>query len=148
MTLATTTLKIKIKTLAAESQAIRKEETKHLWAGRWNIYKQTNNGDEEMHYSHYEKLHRHRTVDVRKAARSSNLAYAYLRGTPYNVAEMPNSTIPWDLSKMIVAYIMKHEHNICYRDAIKHPDTGAFDLYMKVEEQIEYWLDGSERAVV
>lgn len=54
-------LKVKIKSLAAESKIIRAEEKKSRKTLR-------------------EELYHHRTRDVRRESRAAQLAYAYLRG--------------------------------------------------------------------
>lgn len=63
-------LKVKIKSLAAESQIIRKEE-KRSWM------EAQRNG-----------LHTHRVIDVRQETRAALLAYAYLRGRPITSCEV------------------------------------------------------------
>jgi hypothetical protein len=65
-----TKLKIKISTFAAEARIIRREERK------WK-------GIHPMRAS----LHEHRVVGLRKACRTSSLAYGFLRGRSYNVME-------------------------------------------------------------
>ena len=65
-------MKIKIKSLAAEAVIIRQEERK-------------TSGDTRT------SLHLHRTLDVRREARASLLAYAYLRDKPLETLERPGS---------------------------------------------------------
>jgi len=65
-------LKIKIKSLAAEAVIIRQEERK-------------TSGDTRT------SLHLHRTFDVRREARASLLAYAFLRSKPLDIVERPKS---------------------------------------------------------
>lgn len=62
-------LKIKLKSLMAESKIIRKEE------GRTR--------DPFLR----EEMHRHRVLDLRVETRATHLAYAMLRGVPYNRIE-------------------------------------------------------------
>lgn len=62
-------LKVKIKSLAAESRIIRHEE------------KRAYDNDQR------EGLYLHRVKDVRHESRASQLAYAYLRGVPFSVVE-------------------------------------------------------------
>ena len=62
-------LKVKIKSLAAESRIIRHEEKK--------AYDNDNR----------EGLYLHRVKDVRRESRASQLAYAFLRGVPFLVVE-------------------------------------------------------------
>lgn len=67
-------LKIKIKSLAAESRIIRHEERK--WPGPST----TRNS-----------LYLHRVYDVRREQRHSLLAYGFLRNKPYDCIEQPDS---------------------------------------------------------
>lgn len=62
-------LKIKLKSLMAESKIIRKEESRTR--------------DPELR----ESMHRHRTMDLRAETRATHLAYAMLRGHPYSKVE-------------------------------------------------------------
>jgi len=82
-------LKIKIKSLAAEAQIIRKEERK--WPGT----------TAERH-----GLHSHRVLDVRREARSALLAYGYLRGRKYLQLEPKCSEAPnWRrIGKLVERY--------------------------------------------
>lgn len=61
-------LKVKIKSLADESRIIRQEEKKSRGILR-------------------NRLHEHRTYDVRRESRAALLAYGYLRGKPLSVVE-------------------------------------------------------------
>lgn len=65
-----TFLKIKIKSLAVEARIIRFEEKR--WPGE---------SPERL------GLHEHRTYDVRREARSAQLAYGFLRGRQYKQLE-------------------------------------------------------------
>ncbi len=96
-------LKIKIKSLAEEARMIRKEERKQLGYGRHlrrvDRDARVNTPEEERWennpvYLTHCRLHHHRVVDVRKAAREAQLAYAYLRGRPLLVVE-PNLAHPF-----------------------------------------------------
>ena len=62
-------LKVKIKSLAAESKIIRLEERKTRYVDT-----------EGISYCLREELYQHRVGDVRQETRSALLAYAYLRG--------------------------------------------------------------------
>lgn len=66
-------LKVKIKSLAAESQIIRFEEKRHYAEAQRN------------------GLHAHRVVDVRMESRAAQLAYAYLRGKPITSCEVKHT---------------------------------------------------------
>ena len=78
-------LKIKIVNLADEARTIRAEEGKTSGMVKW-------------------RLQEHRKTIVRDAARCNLLAYAFLRGMPYELAESPNTTkeIDWSRVKRIV----------------------------------------------
>lgn len=75
-------LRVRIKELAEEARIIRREASKHPgWA--W-------------------KLHDHRRGVVRPAARSYQLAYAFLRNRPYRTVEPTTHSEPnWDEVKRI-----------------------------------------------
>lgn len=81
-------LKIKLKSLMAESKIIRREEARTL--------------DRELR----ESMHRHRVIDVRHETRCTQLAYALLRGHPYNRIEtrrpagVGRNTTPIDFKKV------------------------------------------------
>ena len=107
-----THLKIKIKTLAAESHLIRSEEAKALAAGRKGAAKARlaeREGQSEVplefrdhyktHYRSYESLLHHRTGIVREASRVNHLAYGFLRGHAYAAMEAKTST-PLNLYKV------------------------------------------------
>lgn len=72
-----TYLKIKIKSLAAEAGIIRHEER------RWRKAP-TNTGTPHPLYF---GLRQHRVFTVRREARSSQLAYGFMRGRPYKSME-------------------------------------------------------------
>ncbi len=61
-------LKIKIKSLAEEARIIKLEERKLKEQGR---------------HDDINTLHKHRTYDVRNAARETLIVYGYIRGLPY-----------------------------------------------------------------
>tara|TARA_R110000803_G_scaffold210841_1_gene284300 strand:+ start:19400 stop:19765 length:366 start_codon:yes stop_codon:yes gene_type:complete len=89
-------LKIKIKSLAAEAQMIRKEERKVLGYGR-HINRATGLIGNGSFHGEYHDLHAHRTWDVRREARSSLLAYGFLRERPFRTMEQEGSKAPdWD----------------------------------------------------
>lgn len=95
-------LKIKLKSLAAESKIIRKDELKYLFRA----------GDLKWFHAQYPEqypsyptfrdeflataadLSHHRRQDVRLAARHSYLAYGFLRGLPYYKIENKRYTEP------------------------------------------------------
>lgn len=74
-------LKIKIVSLAAEAQLIRKDEKKYKARHR------KRGGD--LTREIYLGLRQHRTDVVRSEARHALLAYGFLRGTPYGKMESP-----------------------------------------------------------
>ena len=76
-------MRVKIKSLAAESKMIRNEE------------KLADRESEDK--DNRESLYLHRTIDVRKETRATLLLYSFLRGTPYSKVE-PNK--PTDLNAL------------------------------------------------
>lgn len=95
----TTFLKVKIKSLAAESRIIRKEERKALGSGRWALKAQKTTGEVEAEYERYNRLRHHRVHAVRDEARASLLAYGFLRGKAYGQVEHKQGTPGPILSK-------------------------------------------------
>lgn len=80
-------LRVKLKSLAVEARIIRREEQRTFGALR-------------------EELHRHRVLDVRKAARDTHVAYALIRGKTIDDIE-PNRTSEPDwaaVEKMVKKY--------------------------------------------
>jgi len=93
-------LKIKIINLADEARTIRHEENKlHSFDKKLK-----DGGKQKRHYPERVVLADHRRGVVRDAARCNLLAYAFLRGMPYERAESPNTTkeIDWARVKRIV----------------------------------------------
>lgn len=114
-------LKIKIKSLAAESRIIRHEERKltrshalpheqtiliidpklrprgkveRLGMIPWARTHQVSAAEIEVMESQYNSLRHHRVVEVRNEARAAQLAYGYLRGKPYAKVEDPEGRRP------------------------------------------------------
>jgi len=79
-------LKIKAKSLAAESQMIRQEELKLKRSAQWNREHQNTVEAEEFN-SIRQSLYEHRTWDVRRESRATNIARAYITGKPYHTVE-------------------------------------------------------------
>lgn len=116
-------LKIKIKSLAAEARFIRLEEQKILGRRRrlaptedqpamlkqpkkrvggelpWLRSHQSPVEEIEAAESKFHSLRMHRINEVRKEARASQLAYAFLRGRSYAVTEHADSIKP-DIAKI------------------------------------------------
>lgn len=82
-------LRVKIKTLAAESLIIKREMLR---------FRTTN--------PYYERLHLHRVHDVREEARATNIAYGFLNGLAYHEIETASYHEPkWDrVAAMIKKY--------------------------------------------
>lgn len=80
-------LKVKLKSLAAESKIIRKEENKRSGTLRLG-------------------LQEHRRGIVREEARHTHIAYGFLKGMPYTkIEQKPKSEPNWDrVAKMILKY--------------------------------------------
>lgn len=71
-------LKVKVASLMAEAKIIRRYEKK--------AKERAARGSVVADFTR-ESLHNHRTLEVRKESRSAQLAYGFLRGTPYRVIE-------------------------------------------------------------
>jgi len=78
-------MRIKAKHLAAEARIIRREEGK-LKGQSWDCGRT--------------QLQQHRIGPLRSEARSTLLAYAFLKGTPYRVAERDAKSYP-DVNRII-----------------------------------------------
>lgn len=77
-------LRIKVKSLAAEANIIRKEEKK-----AWGTLR--------------DELHNHRVIQLRKAARSSYIAYGLIRGRTLEQMENISLTEPdWNSVKVML----------------------------------------------
>ena len=104
-----THLKIKIINLADEARTIRRFERKALAHARAKAAYAIEQGvlpaigDVDPGYNpEHHSLHSHRTGDVRWASRCSQLAYGFLRGTPYARIEQATSCDPhWNEVKKI-----------------------------------------------
>jgi hypothetical protein len=81
------TLKIKIKSLAAEAKIIRREERKTKPQIEWKEMTFPNGATIRYQAGEYFELHTHRTGPVRASARHALLAYGYLRGRAYKQLE-------------------------------------------------------------
>ena len=99
-------LKIKLKSLAAEARIIRFEEDKAPNDPASGIYDR-------------QSLYDHRILVVRPEARATLLAYGYIRGRTYRQVE-PNSTtrnlIPW---KKVRAMVEKYGPKPFYADSFE-----------------------------
>jgi len=96
-------LKIKIKSLAAEAQIIR-----HSELGFKRAFRHPKNTDPNAK-STYLGLRYHRTFDVRREARASLLAYAFLRGRKYrdveeHCHEEPSNPVYSKVLNMVLRY--------------------------------------------
>lgn len=96
-------LKVKINSLAAEAALIRKQERRALKSARWN---NVHRGNDASYYGLHARLRAHRVSRVRKAARASQLAFAFLVGRPYRTVERVGSSAPdWkEVAKNIRAF--------------------------------------------
>jgi hypothetical protein len=77
-------LKVKIKSLAAEAQIIRREERRFLARSR-QLTPEENATSEVKRI--FWGLRQHRIWDVRREARSAGLAYGFIRGRGYRQIE-------------------------------------------------------------
>lgn len=98
-------LQIKIKSLAAEARIIRhRERSLRLFKAKGGGKEYRNVGRlSEKAKATWFGLRNHRTMEVRSEARSSLLAYGYLRGTPYLAMEHKCWTEPdWPKVKRMI----------------------------------------------
>lgn len=96
-----TLLKIKIKSLAAETKIIRHEERRAL-----RRLKCAREDEHEDATKGYQEIYLHRIKDVRRATRETLLAYGFLRRRRYAQLEGPVYSPPdWKaVAKMIRSY--------------------------------------------
>jgi hypothetical protein len=125
-------LKIKIKSLAYEAQAIRKEE-------RATVRVRVEDGQQPPRYeirlknprgsSLGDDLYLHRTLDVRNEQRATLIAYGFLRGVPYRAVEPdgrrgherggPNWKRVWDMVLKYGPYTLaKESRNTAWADIV------------------------------
>lgn len=98
--MSTVFLKVKIKSLASESQHIRKEE-------------RIRRGTDPLR----RELHDHRVQVVRREARHTLLAYGYLRGMEYDRLERTRRTDPdWEAVERMVRKYGPPKHNTSFED--------------------------------
>jgi hypothetical protein len=83
-------LKVKLKSLAAESRIIRTEEKRAY--------------TRELH----DELHLHRVKDVRGEARATHVAYAFLRGQPASGCEKFPQSLPPQVLQRVLTMIAKY----------------------------------------
>lgn len=96
-------LKMKIKSLAAEAQIIRREERRFK------------RGDHPIRVG----LSAHRRIDVRQEARAAGLAYGFLRGRDYRRLEAKTHTKPdWArVEKLALKYGVDDQRDLKQRFA-------------------------------
>lgn len=104
-----TELKIKAKHLALEPAIIRKEESKLLKQARWHRQQQEFK-ESDVLIGRAANLAMHRKWNVRNEARATQLARAYIAGTPYSKVERSKN---WKLFKLqiyprIIAMVAKY----------------------------------------
>lgn len=96
-------LRVKIKSLASEAKIIRHEEQK---VKSWK--REPGHDPEPVYFG----LHQHRTIEVRREARTAGLAYGFLRETPYRKMEFKCYTKPnWSRVKDLVSKYGCYTHN-------------------------------------
>ncbi len=107
-------VKIKIKTLASEARHIKREEIKKLEQARFYRYSSTSDNAtraEGMSIYEYEQLRRHRKDTVGREARSSLIAYGFIRGRKYSEIEFPRSTKPVNVDS-VSAMVYKYDESL------------------------------------
>jgi hypothetical protein len=96
-------MKVKIKSLAAESRIIRQEERRAI--GRFVMVLDQPGGLRYEEHPAREELHLHRVGTVRHEARATLIAYGYLRGLRLRQMEATDSYQDWSRVKaMVVKY--------------------------------------------
>ena len=111
------TLRIKIKSLAAEARFIRHEEEKEK---KWWKYNRPEG--EEGGSALLGELHLHRVHDVRSECRSANLAYGFLRGRyPYLALEETYHTKPdwFRVENLVLRFADPSPPNNAGKDVLK-----------------------------
>ena len=112
-----TQLKVKLKTLGAESKFIRLEELK--------LKKQGQGASPQRN-----SLYRHRIDVVRREARLTLLTYQFMRGVPYEVCEKPKPENALKVTHVadIAAMVTRFDRS---------------GLNKVVEDQVKKWLEGA-----
>lgn len=96
-------LKVKVKSLAAESRIIRREQDRLRSRGKIRSDRR----------DLFESLASHRRGVVRREARNSHLAYGYLRGVPYRAMERVAREDPdWHAIERMVGRYGPARHNL------------------------------------
>lgn len=85
-------LKVKLKSLMAEAKIIRREE------------------DRAPNKETLEGLHYHRTMEIRKEARATHLAYGFLRGLRWDQMEKPSKDSIEPEWQKVAQMIWKYQH--------------------------------------
>lgn len=92
-------LRVKEKSLAAEAKIIRQEEIKAKKSATW-CRKHQMSGEAERFNKTRESLHEHRIEVVRFECRATNLARAYIKGTPYRSIERSTKTGDYQMGRL------------------------------------------------
>ena len=129
-------MRVRVKELAQEAKYIRLEENKIKNSKLYNSNYAELSPDYRMIvsrlYDDRGKLRSHRTVEVRNAARSAQLAYGFLRGVPYKVIESKTYT---DFFKMI--QIKKEVKRLATK-------FGGLGYGKTFDEEVEKWFNVGE----
>jgi hypothetical protein len=94
-------LKIKIKYMANEAQIIRFEENKTKKEYRYLSAKQGREAEYQRALQEFWDMRRHRTFDLRCEARSTLVAYGFIRGKSYATVENAGVDNPPDWGKVL-----------------------------------------------
>jgi hypothetical protein len=105
----TEAVKVKIKTAATEARYIKKEEHKKLRQARYFRSLGSDNSDPGLRASvwDYVRLREHRKGPVAIEARTSLIAYGYIRGKTFDQIENPRSGKELDVDK-VAAMVYKY----------------------------------------
>lgn len=110
-------MRVRVKELAQEARYIRLEESREK--EKANGFKNTRN---------YRELNWHRRFHVRPAARAAQLAYGFLKGTPYRKIEPKTYTSDFDMQ-----YIKKEVKRLANK-------FGRLPYNKDYNDEVERWF--------
>lgn len=131
-------LKVKIKSLATEAKIIRHEERKFPTAAQAKKL-QLRCGGQREEGGIYSQLHTHRTMDVRREARSAQLAYGIIRGRKYSQIE-ETCYDPPDMKRISINL---RRFGVT-RTLLDDKPMGELDVSIHI---VHPWLEGKERTM-
>lgn len=160
-------LKIKIKTVASEATYIRHEERKQNHIRHFErqaqsfrhqkdkprpeprVYPEPKENSQEI-YDEAEfkffNLQRYRTQQLRKEARLSHLAYAFLRGTPYSQAEQKTHSIIDMFEDQITPSDVQFRERRIFDKVKSMAKRFAADMNIKEQVFLQKWAEWVDDA--